>query len=53
MDAYRFLYDGLTFALLGALLTGLVLIIRRRGFLASYVSCLCGAVIALGEFLVR
>ena len=53
VDAYRTLFDILTFGLLGVLFSGLVLVIRRRGFLVSYMLCLAGTFLTFGEFLGR
>lgn len=53
VDAYKVLFDLLTLGLLGVLFSGLVLVIRRRGFVLSYGLCLCGAFLTFGEFLGR
>jgi hypothetical protein len=51
VDAYSVLFDLCTLGLLGAFLSGLILVIRRRGFVVSYVLFLCGAFTVFGEFL--
>lgn len=53
VDAYVRLYDDLTFVLLGAILCGVILIFYSRRFVLSHVACVLGAVLALGEFLIR
>ena len=53
VNAYKVLFDFLTFGLLGVLFSGLVLVIKRRGFVVSYALCLCGAFLTFGEFLGR
>jgi formate hydrogenlyase subunit 3/multisubunit Na+/H+ antiporter MnhD subunit len=51
VDAYRVLFDFFTIGLLGVFFSGLILVIRRRGFVMSYALSLCGAFLAFGEFL--
>jgi hypothetical protein len=53
VDAYKTLFDLLTLGLLGVVLSGLVVVVRRRRFLVSYILCLCGAFLTFGEFLGR
>jgi uncharacterized membrane protein YhaH (DUF805 family) len=51
VDAYRILFDLFALGLLGVFFSGLILVIRRRGFVMSYALSLCGAFLAFGELL--
>lgn len=51
VDAYRVLLDFLALGLVAVFLNGLILVVRCRGFLVSYVLTLCGAFLTFGEFL--
>jgi hypothetical protein len=53
VNAYKDLFDGLSLALVGTILSGLILVVRRPKYLLGYFIFLCGAVITFGEFFGR
>jgi hypothetical protein len=51
IDSYSVLFDFFAFGLLCTFFSGLILVIRRRGFVVSCALFLCGAFLTFGEFL--